>query len=492
MSMYRLQQLLLNRDSASGDKPKDSRSLATLLFRHLLLLFIWLGLWRVAVLMEYAPHASIWFPPAGLSFAAFLVMGLRALPVLMVGSILSTFWVDNMYQMQQGWQQLLYSGLMFGFAHCMSYWLGAALLRRWIGQGVSEGLPRMITGFLVLGALTSLLAALTGTQILAASGMIGMQEAGSIWLPWWIGDLAGTLVLTPLFIGLLSWRYPDIQSWLGGLNFQASNSERSGFIGKLALCASLLSLIMLLASHFPYPEVSFAVFFLIIPQMWIVCTESAFRAAISLAVFSILTAVWVASLGLMDQALVYQFAICVIAASAYFGLAVPVLMARNQMLQRLAFRDSLTGIMSRQHFFDQAGEEIRRSHRYRHPVSLLLFDIDHFKQINDQFGHACGDEVLQKAASCIEQTLRESDLFGRFGGDEFMLLLPNIDFARAVETAERLRRLLGDIRIDKLELRLSGSFGAIQLQQDETLTQALERVDSKLLQAKRAGRNRVN
>ncbi|ALS97087.1 GGDEF domain-containing protein [Lacimicrobium alkaliphilum] len=464
---------------------------ATEMLRSILLLLCWLLLWRLAVLMEYAPHASIWFPPAGLSFAAFLVMGLRAMPVLLLCSIIATFWVDNMYQSEQDWLQLANSGILFGAAHCFTYWLGASLLRSMVKSLVADVLPKAILSFLVIGSVTALTAALLGTQALAISGMIQSSEVADIWLPWWIGDLAATIVLTPLFLGLLSWRYPQIDSWLAGLDFHLQDQPLQPYLIKQGICILMLSAIMLLAYAFPYPEVSFAVFFLIIPQMWMVYTETAFRATMSLAIFSVLTAIWVALLGLMEQALVYQFAITVIAASAYFGLAVPVLAAHNKQLRKLALNDGLTQVASRMYFFERAEQEIARARRYQQPVSLILFDVDHFKQINDDYGHTAGDTALVQVAEKILTDLRQSDLFGRFGGDEFMLLLPNSDLQHATDTAERLRQTLMRIALTQTPRRLSGSFGVIEVNPQENLQQAFERVDANLLQAKRQGRNQV-
>ncbi|GGO65427.1 hypothetical protein GCM10010982_07210 [Bowmanella pacifica] len=465
----------------------DSREM----LRSLVLGGAWLLLWRLAVLMEYAPHASIWFPPAGLSFAAFLIMGLRAVPIIMLCSLIATFWVDDLYRMQQSWEQLAYTGVLFGAAHSLSYYCGAALLKQLIRSSFSDALPKIILSFLILGTLASLLGALAGTQVLAGSGLISSQEASAIWLPWWIGDMAGTLVLTPLFIGLLSWRYPLIEGWLGGLDFKQSDQSWYGFLSKLLLSTSLLTLTMLLAANFRYSEVSFAMFFLIIPQMWIVYTESPFRAALSLAIFSTLTAVWVSALSLMDFALVYQFAICVIAASAYFGLAVPVLVAHNKQLRELALSDSLTKVASRQHFFEQAEQEVARAKRYQQPISLLVFDIDRFKQINDQFGHTAGDNALVLVAEAIGKGLRQSDLLGRFGGDEFLLLLPATSLEKACETAERLRQALHAVKVENTRHFLSGSFGVVQLEADEDFQHAFERADAYLLKAKKAGRDQI-
>ena len=457
-------------------------------FRHLALTVAWLLLWRVSALMQYAPHASLWFPPAGLSFAALLVMGWRALPVLTVCALLVTFWVDQMYQAHTPWRDLLLSGVVFAAVHCFSYGAGATLLKRVIRRSASHSVPTIIMTFLAASCLSTLGSALLGIKSLELTGMLSRASTSGLWLPWWIGDMAGAQVLTPLFVGLLSWRYPSIEPWLGGLTFQPEPQGRSTYGAKLAVSVSLVTIMVLLAAQSRYPEVAFGMFFLIIPQMWIVYTESPFRSALSLALFSTVTALLVAALGLERQALVYQFAICVIAASAYFGLAVPALIAQNKQLSELALTDGLTKAATRAYFFERAERELLDTRRYGHPLSLLVLDIDRFKQINDGYGHSVGDLALVDLTRAVRGQLRQSDLLGRFGGDEFMVLMPGIDLPHAQAAAGRLRGVLADTLVPGTQHRLSASFGVVCLQDDETIMQAFRRADEALLQAKRDGR----
>lgn len=459
--------------------------------RHVTLAMAWLLLWRVSELMQYAPHASIWFPPAGLTFAALLIMGWRAMPVLVICAMLATVWVDRMYQLHTAWHVLLLSGVLFGVVHCLSYGVGAGILRRTLRKHPAPSLPVLIVAFLILGSLAALSAALGGIAVLKFTGMLQSPAAVGLWLPWWIGDMAGALVLTPLFLGLLSWSFPQIEPWLGGLDFQPHANTRGHYAPKLLVSLSLLSAVMMLAAHFRYAEVAFGVFFLIIPQMWIVYTESPFRSALSLALFSTVLALWVPVLGLIDQALVYQFAICVIAANAYFGLAVPVLVARNRQLTELAYSDDLTKTVSKGHFFERAERELANARQRHFPVSLIVLDIDHFKTINDHYGHAVGDQALIRLALVARTQLRQTDIFGRFGGDEFMLLLPGVDLDHALDTAERLRQLLWRTDVPGTPEHFSASFGVVDILAGETIKQAFRRADQQLLQAKRNGRNSI-
>lgn len=466
-------------------------ALAARLGQPLVLGAAWLVLWRLSALMEYAPHASIWFPPAGLSFAAFLVLGLRPMPVLLACGIIATFWSNAVYGVSQPWTQTLAAGTLFSLAHVGAYWGGAAALRRLFGHGRGERLPTLIIAFLLLATLSALAASLLGTRALTVAGILDPGSLNETWIPWWIGDMAGAIVLGPLFSGLLVRGDSVAGDRLRELGLLRTDSPASFWLGKIALVVMLLALLMVATAKFGRSELlAFAVFFLILPQMWITYTESALRVAASVAAFSVAAAVLVDLLGLMDQAMAYQFAVIVIAASSYFGLSVPVLVDQNRRLRNLVDADPLTGVDSRRHFFQRAQFELGRARRRGLPVSLVLFDIDHFKRINDEYGHTAGDRALVAVARTVRASLRGEDLVGRFGGDEFMVLLVGSGMNLAMETAERLRCDLHGIEVGD-RVTLSGSFSAVEIGADERLSDAFERADARLLAAKRAGRDQL-
>lgn len=466
-------------------------ALAGWLGQPLVLGGLWLVLWRLSALMEYAPHASIWFPPAGLSFAAFLVLGLRPWPVFLICGVIATFWSNALYDVPQTWVQTLLAGVLFSLAHFGAYWSGAALMRRLIGRGSDERLPMLIMIFLLLSTLSALLAAFLGAHVLAVAGTLDPGAVAETWIPWWIGDMAGAIVLGPLFAGLLVQGDSMAGDRLRELGLLRAESAASPWLAKVALVIGLLALVMVVTARSGRSEIlAFAVFFLILPQMWITYTENAFRVAASVAAFSTAAAVLVELTGLIDQAMVYQFAVIVIAASSYFGLSVPVLVDQNRRLRYLVDADPLTGVDSRRHFFQRAQFELGRARRRELPVSLVLFDIDNFKRINDERGHTAGDEALVAVAQRVRESLRGEDLVGRFGGDEFMVLLVGSGMSLANETAERLRRDLHDLEMAD-GVTLSGSFSVVEIGADERLSDAFEHADSGLLAAKRAGRDRV-
>jgi diguanylate cyclase (GGDEF)-like protein/PAS domain S-box-containing protein len=165
--------------------------------------------------------------------------------------------------------------------------------------------------------------------------------------------------------------------------------------------------------------------------------------------------------------------------------------AREQFLART---DELTRVNNRRHFFDLAKHEFAVAQRYQHPLSVILFDIDHFKQINDTFGHQVGDEVLHQIAQIAGAHLRAADVLARYGGEEFVLLLPDSTTQQARVLAERIRKGIAERGIDTDigNVRVTMSAGIAEvLSQEDTLDRLIQRADQALYVAKEAGRNRT-
>lgn len=167
---------------------------------------------------------------------------------------------------------------------------------------------------------------------------------------------------------------------------------------------------------------------------------------------------------------------------------------REEGLRQLAHLDPLTGIGNRRYLIERAEHERMRAERFGSPLSLLMLDIDHFKQVNDQFGHAVGDDAICRVARVCAEGIREIDVVGRYGGEEFVVVLPGTDLEGARELAERLRRAIADIEVvasDGRAGRLSASVGLSTYYQGDGLEQLLAAADAALYRAKSLGRNRV-
>jgi diguanylate cyclase (GGDEF)-like protein len=167
----------------------------------------------------------------------------------------------------------------------------------------------------------------------------------------------------------------------------------------------------------------------------------------------------------------------------------------REALEKLATTDALTGIANRRHFYTRIADEFERTRRYRRPLSIIMFDIDFFKRVNDIYGHAAGDEVLRAISTQCARAIRKHDLLGRVGGEEFCILLPETTEEAAVTVAEGLRAILARECISVKQgqtIIVTASFGVASLTlRDETFESLLSRADTALYAAKDAGRNRV-
>lgn len=165
-------------------------------------------------------------------------------------------------------------------------------------------------------------------------------------------------------------------------------------------------------------------------------------------------------------------------------------------LRRTAITDSLTGLFNRRYFFEIAQKEFLKSIRYNRPLSVILFDIDLFKSINDTHGHLAGDQVLTQVGALLIQKERIADFSARYGGEEFVILLPETDCRGAKNAAERLRNLLetSPVYSDGIEIRFTASFGVAGISDrddSETFDYLISNADQALYEAKRLGRNQV-
>ncbi|WP_229414599.1 GGDEF domain-containing protein [Zemynaea arenosa] len=176
-----------------------------------------------------------------------------------------------------------------------------------------------------------------------------------------------------------------------------------------------------------------------------------------------------------------------------FGFLLMCKQQDDRKMRALATTDSLTGLVNRRAFFERTENARMLSARLRKPVALMMLDIDHFKRLNDRFGHATGDEALCLFARTALATLREHDIMGRLGGEEFALVMPGTTLSGALHAAERLRNEVSEAPLltDGNNYKLTVSIGVVMIDPNEHINAALARADAALYAAKSAGRNRV-
>lgn len=167
----------------------------------------------------------------------------------------------------------------------------------------------------------------------------------------------------------------------------------------------------------------------------------------------------------------------------------------EQKMRSLASYDSLTGLLSRHAFLDSANNYVSLSRREKNPFSVLIIDLDHFKSINDRFGHPAGDAILKLFADVANSVARRSDIIGRLGGEEFAMVLPSTSTDEALEFSERLHGAINKavLKFDGAAIRYTASIGLTQfdIESEDSIDDLLARADLALYQAKQAGRNQT-
>jgi two-component system, cell cycle response regulator len=167
----------------------------------------------------------------------------------------------------------------------------------------------------------------------------------------------------------------------------------------------------------------------------------------------------------------------------------------NQVLRKTATVDSLTGLYNRKYFLERLDEAVSRLHRYQHNMTLIIMDLDHFKDINDNFGHQTGDRILQRIASLIQKAVRRADFTARLGGEKFGILAPGTDQEGAKMLTKKLLRIVtsGRYNIKGTEVRLSACIGVTSLSEGDTMNteQVFQKTETRLLKAKSHGKSSI-
>jgi diguanylate cyclase (GGDEF)-like protein len=170
------------------------------------------------------------------------------------------------------------------------------------------------------------------------------------------------------------------------------------------------------------------------------------------------------------------------------------LLAAKMLAEEHASKDELTNLYNRRAFFEQGKQLFKQARRYPQSISVMMIDIDHFKNINDNYGHAVGDSVLKAIGSLLQNTVREADILARIGGEEFAVILPQTDVEEASNLAERIRQRIEAevIQYDTLQIKITASFGiAACMAEGDDLDRMLTKADDALYIAKKKGRNQV-
>lgn len=467
--------------------------------------------------------AILWLPNAIL-LPAFLMLPYRQWPLLALAALLAEIAADLP-------SFPLWAALAFGLVNLFEVSLAAILIRQLVRTRF--GFDRMRNGayFLVFGPLlASALAALAGAGVYL---LLGRADTGymTLWLLWWLGDALGLLLLTPFIVEAWRWlergmprvRWPVMIEWLLllglvlalGLNvFEQAGPSGKEFLFRPVLLVPLgilaaLRLGILGAMATVMLIAALAVWHLVrgihpyatsMPQqaVWLTQEYLALIALVTVGLAILLREIadQRETLKEKERALAGYNEVLeerVRRRTRALEQANWALRQANEQLATMAATDELTGIANRRHLHSEAQRELARLGQDGETASAIMVDLDRFKAINDQYGHEAGDQVLRSVLEPMSQCMRPWDLVGRIGGEEFLILLSDVDQAGAAGIAERIREAIEvlDIESHGRHISITASFGIAQWDGQCGLDELIRHADEALYRAKRSGRNRV-
>jgi diguanylate cyclase (GGDEF)-like protein len=436
----------------------------------------------------HASATAVW-APTGIALAALLMFGTRLWPGVFLGALLVNVTTPGN----------LATACFVAAGNTLEALLGAILVQRYANGRTFLYDPRSFFRFVLLAALGStVIGATTGLSALTALGFATPESFGEIWLTWWLGDAAGTLIFAPLIV-----------SWVDDPRVRWNRREAVEPLLVLGFVVGVSELVF--GGWAPDPFGHFP--FLMAPLLlW-----PAFRFGPRLTATSVLVTFLVALVRTLDgsgpyatpvpfaELLALQIFLAVLAVtsmavaaanSARCRATADLVQTQRELQGAIAMlaaeckHDALTGVANRRGFAERLRAEAERSRRRREPLAMLVVDIDRFRRHNQEMGHAAADQILRSVAVVLKAQLRACDHLARFGGDEFVILLPATEVAGARVTAERCRRAIADA--DWGARRVTVSIGVTSFEV-ETMHQSdiLAIADQALFRAKAAGRNRV-
>ena len=371
------------------------------------------------------PSASPVWAPTGIAIAAFVVIGVRIWPAIFAGALV--------YNLTTAGSLLTSLGIATG--NTLEGVIGAALVLRWANGAHAFERGRDVIRFTVLaGLIATTISPTIGVTTLALGGYAPWSEFGPIWFTWWLGDTAGALLVAP---PLILWSVEARVSW-----------PRARVVEAAALLTTLVVLCVLAFGPLGGPSLGFLCIPVLIWAALRFGPREASTAVTLLSAVAVAQTVGVALQGLGPEAanaqlLLLQTFMAVTSVTILVLAAVVAERSRGEeRLRELATTDPLTGLVNYRGMLAVLESEINRSLRTERSFALLFFDLDNLKGINDRRGHLVGNRALCRLADSIRETCRAIDTLARFGGDEFVVILPETGEAEALGVAQRARARL--------------------------------------------------
>jgi diguanylate cyclase (GGDEF)-like protein len=424
-------------------------------------------------LSESSSIFAIW-PPTGVALIFLLYKGRVVIPGVFLGAFMLNATI---------------SSPLVAFEIAIGNTLGPytvyILVKRFLHEDILYDTNSVIS-FISYSAIGSIITSGMGTYALHLNGLLPSEHRALGWLVWLFGDLIGFLLLTSLYISFK-------------LDRQYNKSLKDSIV-EIAVMLVILSFtaMIIFGSHFFFEEHYPIEYLILFPLLW---ATARFKPGINLIFLFMITVMAIigtasgySNFSMEDKKVslaLLQFFIFTVT------FAVLLMTAQKQQMQRVLFEkeqltlvDALTQIGNRRCISEIISREQSIHGRYHRPISLILFDIDYFKSINDRFGHDKGDDVLLELVNVVKNIIRNSDHFARWGGEEFMIILPETSLEHAAAVAEKIRAAVESHSFD-VPATITCSFGVIDLGEEEPYINVFKRADKKLYDAKNSGRNRV-
>lgn len=450
-------------------------------------LYIFLANISQSFVIDAVNVSPIWIP-SGVMFALALRYGVSIWLSIFLATIVVNFVVhfDSSTTID-----ILIAGLFNGIGDAISIVGSAAGIYHITKTNNPLHCKAHFTYFILVGAIAGpLISAIFGVLGLAILGFITLDELVRTFYTWWIGDSVGVLVLAPL---LLSW-------------FNKDSNFNDKAVGVL-IFVSLISCVGT-AAIFDLFWVPIEVLFvatILIPLLLVTVVHYGQRVlftvqAIVLGIAVVATARGYGPFTLGDSSFVLvqlQWFIAIFSCTI-FGLAVvtyenqnakEVILEKMNELEKLYRTDNLTKVANRHLINEFITSEFSRMSRSKLPFGVILIDLDDFKQLNDQYGHNFGDQVLVEMCSKIKSQLRANDLLGRWGGEEFIVICDNLNKDGLIQVAEKIRKVVEQTQFHK-SITITISLGMTIAKDEDTINSLTKRADDGLYQSKRGGKNR--
>ena len=443
---------------------------------------------KLSLLLAIPPgYATAVWPPSGIAVAAMLLLGNRVWPGVWIGAALVNFTVETS----------VLPAVAIGCGNSLEALIAAVLVRRQIGILYEFESGEDVVRFVAIAASSAFVAATIGAGMVSLHDAVTPAEFAQNWWTWWEGDTAGIILVTPL---ILSWSVREPRAWTSRKKIEATAfavtllvaarlvfGGDSGTFTVLPLVFLIPPIIIWAAFRLGQREVTLASVAACSVAIWYTIQGRGPFALASLNETLLLLLAFVSTVvmtGLVLSAVVAQR-----------SRATEALLRATRDLAEQAIRDPMTGLYNRRFLREFLARELMRARRANLGLAVIMMDLDHFKRVNDSFGHDAGDLVLIEVATMLKKSIRGSDMVCRFGGEEFVLVLTDATSASALRRCEEIRSAISRLAPNHRGNALgspTASFGvALFPDHGDDADGLVNASDAALYEAKYAGRDRI-